>query len=136
MIPIKIQCGCGQKYAVDVEPVNGLMSYAVLCPVCGVDGTAMANELIEQRLAAQPASNPALRLDRHVPPSTPQPPASRSLPSVAPDRNFAGPKARKKLLLPAISGSVFLILVAGVLLGRNLGQSHKPAEVVAADKDG
>jgi len=25
-LPIKIQCGCGQKYAFDVEPVNGRMA--------------------------------------------------------------------------------------------------------------
>jgi hypothetical protein len=26
MVPIKIQCGCGQKYAFDVEPVGGRMA--------------------------------------------------------------------------------------------------------------
>jgi hypothetical protein len=52
MIPIKIQCGCGQRYAFDVEPVNGFMPTAVACPTCGVDGTAAANELIAQTLVA------------------------------------------------------------------------------------
>jgi hypothetical protein len=55
MIPIKIQCGCGQRYAFDIEPVNGLMPAPVACPVCGADGTAVANEIIAQTLAAQPA---------------------------------------------------------------------------------
>ena len=38
MIAIKIQCGCGQKYAFDTEPVDGRMSYTIACPVCGADG--------------------------------------------------------------------------------------------------
>jgi hypothetical protein len=54
MIPIKIQCECGQRYAFDVEPVNGFMPTAVACPTCGVDGTAAANELIAQTLVAPP----------------------------------------------------------------------------------
>jgi hypothetical protein len=53
MIPVNIQCGCGQCYAFDVEPVNGLMSAPVACPVCGADGTAAANEAIAQDLAAR-----------------------------------------------------------------------------------
>jgi hypothetical protein len=55
MIAIKIQCGCGQKYAFDVEPVAGGMPAAVACPVCGDDGTAAANAVIAQSFPAQPA---------------------------------------------------------------------------------
>lgn len=64
MIPVKIQCGCGQRYAFDAEPVNGRMATAVACPVCGVDGTSVANEIIAQTLATQPeaAPNPVVRL--------------------------------------------------------------------------
>ena len=67
MIPVKIQCGCGQRYAFDAEPVNGQMAAAVACPVCGVDGTSVANEIIAQTLAAPaitappPLSIPRLR---------------------------------------------------------------------------
>jgi len=61
MIPIKIQCGCGQKYAFDVEPVHGRMATAVACPVCGVDGTGTANQMIAQVLAAQ-APPPVVRM--------------------------------------------------------------------------
>src|ERR1043165_1629377 len=39
-LPIKVLCGCGQKYAFEVEPVNGRMPSRVACPVCGADGTA------------------------------------------------------------------------------------------------
>lgn len=55
MIPIKIQCGCGQRYAFDVEPVNGRMPHAVACPACNTDGTDAANAIIAQNMAAQPA---------------------------------------------------------------------------------
>src|SRR6478672_1282494 len=43
MIPIKILCGCGQKYAFDVDPSHGGVSCAVQCPVCGADGSDAAN---------------------------------------------------------------------------------------------
>lgn len=45
-IPIKILCGCGQKYSFDAEPVNGQINWAVFCPVCGADGTVAANQII------------------------------------------------------------------------------------------
>jgi hypothetical protein len=67
MIPIKIQCGCGQRYAFDVEPVDGQMPSAVACPTCGADGTEAANEIIAGSLApppseaATPVSAPPLR---------------------------------------------------------------------------
>jgi hypothetical protein len=66
MIPVKIQCACGQRYAFDVEPVNGQMPSAVACPACGADGTAAANECIAQALAAAPPPAPAggLKLQR------------------------------------------------------------------------
>lgn len=52
-IPIKVQCGCGQKYAFDVEPVAGQMPGSVACPVCGADGTSAANMLLAQHLTTQ-----------------------------------------------------------------------------------
>lgn len=45
---IKIQCGCGQRYAFDVEPVNGRIASPVACPICGADGTAAAHAFIAQ----------------------------------------------------------------------------------------
>lgn len=78
MIPIKIQCSCGQKYAFDVEPVSGQMANSVACPVCGADGTATANQVIAQALGAQAqvASAPSLRMNA-APPSAP--PVARPL---------------------------------------------------------
>ena len=54
-VPVKIICGCGQKYSFDVYPLNGRMPSPVRCPVCGVDGTAVANEIIALALKAQSA---------------------------------------------------------------------------------
>jgi hypothetical protein len=54
-VPVKIVCSCGQKYAFDVYPLNGRMPLPIRCPVCGVDGTAVANEIIALALKAQPA---------------------------------------------------------------------------------
>jgi hypothetical protein len=60
MIPVKIECGCGQRYAFEVEPVSGHMPTAVKCPACGADGTVAANALIAQ-LAPAPSPVPAAR---------------------------------------------------------------------------
>ena len=48
LVAVKIQCACGQRYAFDVEPVNGRLPAPVHCPKCGVDGTAAANQIIAQ----------------------------------------------------------------------------------------
>jgi hypothetical protein len=53
MIPVKIQCGCGQRYAFDIEPICGRMTSSVACPVCGADGTPAANEVIAFTLATE-----------------------------------------------------------------------------------
>ena len=79
MMPIKVLCSCGQKYAFDVEPVNGRMPMPVACPVCGADGTAAANEIIARSLPAQPA---AARFRGCAPPPLPH----RRLPPRPPRR--------------------------------------------------
>ena len=55
-MPIKIECGCGQHYAFDVEPVNGRMPSTIACPACGADGTGIANDQIAQQLTALPVA--------------------------------------------------------------------------------
>jgi hypothetical protein len=77
MMPIKVLCGCGQKYAFDIEPVNGRMPVPVACPVCGADGTAAANEIIARNLPAPPPTAPvqALRAAAAVAPAAPAPSA-------------------------------------------------------------
>lgn len=60
MMPIKIECECGQHYAFDVDPVNGRMPAPVACPACGNDGTGAANERIAQHFQINPS--PIIRL--------------------------------------------------------------------------
>lgn len=79
IMELKIFCGCGAKYKFDVEPVQGRMPKAIQCPVCGVDGTAQANQLLQQSLAAAPVPAPIA-----VPPSIPMPPAIPVAPSPPP----------------------------------------------------
>lgn len=50
MVPIKIECVCGQSYAFEIEPINGRMPHAIACPTCSADGTAAANSIITQTL--------------------------------------------------------------------------------------
>ena len=50
---IKIQCGCGQRYAFEIEPFCGHMPCPVNCPICGADGTSAANEVIAFNLASE-----------------------------------------------------------------------------------
>jgi hypothetical protein len=60
MMPIKIECECGQHYAFDVEPVNGRMPAQVACPSCGTDGTPAANDTIARLFPTDPS--PVVRL--------------------------------------------------------------------------
>jgi len=46
MIPVKIYCACGQKYAFEVQPAENRMPVKVACPVCGRDGTDEANRFL------------------------------------------------------------------------------------------
>ena len=50
MIPVKIICRCGQKYAFDVHHVNGRMPVPIFCPACGLEGTVEANQVIFRAL--------------------------------------------------------------------------------------
>jgi len=69
---IKIFCNCGAKYKFDVEPVNGQMPRAVACPVCGVDGTAQANQIIRQNQPAPVAEPLGVPAPRPPMPTVPQ----------------------------------------------------------------
>ena len=76
MIAIKVQCGCGQKYAFETEPVDGQMNSAVACPACGADGTVAANSAIAQSLAAAPRIDTA---PQTMPPTDSAAPSGSSL---------------------------------------------------------
>jgi hypothetical protein len=109
MVPVKLECDCGQHYAFDVEPVNGLMPSNIACPGCGVDGTPAANQSIAQTLAASPVIIPpapgaGLRLFASEP-AAPAAAAAATLPRGAlhasqfglVDRNQAEVEARAKV---------------------------------------
>lgn len=73
MIPIKIQCGCGQRYEFEVEPVGGQMPNPVACPACGADGTAAANTVIIQSAPPPPPAPAAAPRVRVAAPAQPEP---------------------------------------------------------------
>jgi hypothetical protein len=108
LVPIKILCRCGQKYAFDVEPSRGRMAYSVQCPICGLDGTSVANHLIAQHLDI---SAPKLRISEpELPPQAP--PLPRLRPAwQAQAGASAKSKFARKLLIAAISGLVVLVVV-------------------------
>ena len=62
MIPVKIYCECGQKYAFEVQPRDGWMPVPVACPVCKRDGTPQANQFLARILKGktQPLPPPAV----------------------------------------------------------------------------
>lgn len=112
MVPVKIECGCGQHYAFEVDPLNGRMPSAIACPSCGGDGTSAANEIIAQSLAARseavitlPARTGGLRLSTSEPSSAPAGQPAPFLPKGAPhasqlglvDREQAEVEARAKV---------------------------------------
>ena len=72
---IKIQCGCGTKYKFDVEPVNGRMPMAVVCPNCGASGLTDANMQIAQKLGSAPMSYAPPPAATPPPPPPPPPPS-------------------------------------------------------------
>jgi hypothetical protein len=78
-VPVKIVCSCGQKYAFDVYPRNGRMPSPIQCPVCGVDSTTIADEIIALALKAPSLPSTAispLPVATLSPVPLPPPPAS------------------------------------------------------------
>lgn len=102
LIPIKIQCGCGQRYAFDAEADADLGLHSVVCPVCGADGTKAANEIIarnrvvvmESAAAAVAAEVEAPRVRLAVSHSTPTPRPTRQLPQMDPEKARAEARAK------------------------------------------
>lgn len=66
MIPIKIQCGCGQKYAFDAETVDGKVTSPVACPACGADGTTAANAVVALQAPSATTEAQARPAARHA----------------------------------------------------------------------
>jgi hypothetical protein len=102
MIPIKIQCGCGQRYAFDIEPVGNQMPTAVACPTCGADGTAAANDYIAQIVPAPAptvrASAAPLRISLAAHSTSPSAAPAPAAPESEPVHTYAPPPPRRGLL--------------------------------------
>jgi hypothetical protein len=133
---VKVACGCGQKYKFDVEPVNGRMPVAVSCPVCGVDGTPMANGIIAQTFPSQPPQIPVamamampaaaaapvggLRINHTAPAAPDSPPPLPSAPRPAPMRPTAPVVQNVKPVNEFNLGLGILGAILGAALGAGL----------------
>src|SRR5215216_4592192 len=96
MIPITIECSCGQPYTFEVEPVDGQMPGTVACPTCGVDGTEAANSFIAQTVPAEPAPAAPARLRVSMSAPAGHGAAQRTVPGRA-NRGQAETQARAKI---------------------------------------
>jgi hypothetical protein len=104
------------------------MPFAVNCPVCGVDGTPLANELLGRNFSEQPAIAPApvstaagsgLRIQRAAPAPVVAPPPLPVAPRSAPKQPPAPAGAAAR---PKATGEFNLGLgILGALLGAGLG---------------
>lgn len=104
---VRIECGCGQHYAFEVEPVDGRMPAPVQCPVCGADGTTAANEVLAAKAPRQPralAVQPVPRREGNVV-------APASPPEVLLRQQHLGREGAIKI----IGGFYFVVAVAALL---------------------
>jgi hypothetical protein len=89
LIRIKLLCECGQRFAFEVEPINGRMPSPVACPACGTDKTDAANASLapstDSHIPAAATGNEPMRISipahpAHTPArlAAPEPTAPRS----------------------------------------------------------
>ncbi len=135
---LKLECGCGQRFAFDVQPVDGQMPMAVNCPGCGSDSTSAANAILAKIFAPQtplvasadsappPVKKPGLQFSRttHNAAATPAPSVT---PPALPPLPANSAKAAQPALVtskPARKGFPEFNLglgILGALLGAGLG---------------
>ena len=104
---LKVICYCGQKYKFDVEPVDGRMPFTVNCPVCNVDGTPLANQLLREQVSGIPQPAPIVAAPLVAPLPTPAPIAPAPMaaaPAIAPSNRATGPTLQREPA-PAATGS-------------------------------
>jgi hypothetical protein len=128
---LKVACDCGQKYKFDVAPVDGRMPFMVNCPVCGVDGTSTANQLLAEQLSVVPVpmANPTpvaaggLRINRPAPTDAPPPSfASSAAPQVLPGAKPISPiKPLAKAPIGAPKEFSMGLGILGAFLGSAVG---------------
>jgi hypothetical protein len=89
---MKIQCACGTKIAFDIQPEMALNPVQFVCPNCGLDSSAMVNQIIRQELGVSSAPAPVPT----APPPTAPPmvaPASAARPAMRLASAHAAPAA-------------------------------------------
>ena len=82
---MKIQCNCGAKYVIEIQPEMLAQPVKFVCSSCGLDASAFVNELIRQELgiAAPPAAGdsaiapPPAAIASSPPAAAPPPPQVR-----------------------------------------------------------
>jgi hypothetical protein len=105
---LKVVCYCGQKYKFDVEPVDGRMPFTVNCPVCNVDGTPLANQLLREQISGIRPPAPIAAAPLVAPLPTPAPiapaPMAAAPAIVPPSHRTTGPTPQREPA-PAATGS-------------------------------
>ncbi len=134
-IPIKILCGCGQKYAFDVELADARRLCPVQCPVCGASGAAAAEQALVRYLTSGADTTPSGQPGRTTaPPCTPPlPPPTR--PRALRGRATARGGARIKWLFPALGGfgATIVALAGSLVFGGGCGQKHDAVATATAN---
>ncbi|MBI1841298.1 MAG: hypothetical protein HYR88_10685, partial [Verrucomicrobia bacterium] len=125
---IKILCGCGQKYAFEVEPADGRLECAVCCPVCGADGREAANAAMEQPFGHVSAPSPGLRIAAAKPPPALSAPERAQRAESPPSRFSAEPKVRSLSLGLAIGGVALAALLCSVAFTSSLWRKQTPTQ--------
>lgn len=122
MITIKVQCPCGQKYAFEINPADALIDHSVRCPVCALDGTAAARELMAESSGSAVSQKLGLRPNEFS--QSAQPPsleARSGSTQTQPDRDL--PKAMK-CLIPIIASATIALGVVGASVRAMHGQKR------------
>lgn len=70
---IKILCSCGTKYEFEAAPAGGRLPEPVFCPVCGLEGTAAAEAVLQQHAFAAPGPPIPASPQTSAPGTGPQP---------------------------------------------------------------
>jgi hypothetical protein len=88
--------------------VNGLMPFTVKCPICNLDGTARANEMLAQQLAIppKPPAPAAAKATTIIPPAAAVPPPPRAVaPTPSPMATAATPQVKAPAPAPPVSNA-------------------------------
>ena len=132
MIPIKIHCGCGHKYAFEIDPANPLVDQSVRCPVCDADGTAATRNLIAEHAASPAPRKLGIRPSECSHSTQPPEPAHHEL---AHAQTRLDNRRTKNWLVPAMVGGILIMAVVGVSVARSQSRKRVAGSQVANAPD-